>query len=128
MLDTKPVIKTRQKLTAKTMITGAKIIRKTSQIPSLMIGILAQIFFVDHSSPKAILRASIGESAINIQIYHTLIISATAITIKGSSIAIPNTTLIPISKNITKVSVLLDHVLNDTKLSTDLYSVISTPT
>gem|GEM_PF-2090838 len=128
MLVINAVINTRQKLTANVMMTGAKMIRKTSLNFSLIIGIDHRIHFIVSLSSKAILSAMIGESAINIHIYPTLITSAIESNVRGISNAKPNHTFKSASRKSINVSVLLDPVLNDTKLSTDLYRVISTPT
>jgi hypothetical protein len=122
------VINTRQKLTAKVMSTGAKMIRMISPSFSLIIGIDDQIPFIVSLSSKAILSAIIGESAINIHIYPTLITRAIDSKISGISNANPNPTLSNASRKRINVSVLLDPVLNDTKLRIDLYKVINTPT
>lgn len=128
MLVISAVINTRQKLTANVISTGANIIRMMSLSFSFIIGIDHQIPFIVSLSSKAILSAMIGESAINIHIYATLITSAIESNIRGISIASPKATFKNVSKNRINVSVLLDPVLNDTKLRTDLYSVIRTPT
>ena len=103
-------------------------IRKISLSFSLIIGIDHRIHFIVSLSSNAILSAITGERAINIHIYPTLITSAIESSISGISNAIPNPTFKRASRNSINVSVLLDHVLNDTKLSIDLYRVISTPT
>jgi len=128
ILVIRAVINTRQKLTAKVMSTGAKIIRITSPSFSLMIGMDDRIHFIVSLSSNAILSAIIGERAINIHMYPTLITSAIESNISGISNANPNHTFKSASRKRIKVSVLLDPVLNETKLSIDLYSVISTPT
>jgi hypothetical protein len=85
------------------------------------------IHLIEESPLNAICSASIGDIAINSQIYHILITKATLIIIKGIRSAAQKATFIAASIISIIVSVLDDPVSKDVKCKIDLYRLINTP-